>query len=133
MRRKRALLVAVFFVFTLALVGWVQAAPPSPPSGSTQDKIYNVLDPRGIQPSVKYVGLAPRLTSLTGKNILVDVGEADAVIMPVLYQRLKATYPDVNWLYTEVSSFGPSSVEAAYYDSKNKKPLVDAIIRGNAW
>jgi hypothetical protein len=135
MRRKKALLVSLCLVLTLALAGWVQAAPPAPPAPTSGgDKIYNALDPRGIQASVNYVGLAPRMTSpLAGKTILVNQGEADPVIMPALYDRLKATYPEVTWLYVGQSSFGPSTVEADYYDSVNKKPKVDAIIRGNAW
>jgi hypothetical protein len=133
MSRKSMFLSSVFFIIAVALASWANAAPPAPPSGSATDKIYNVLDPRGIQPVVKYVGLAPRLTSIAGKTILVDQGEADPVIMPALYERLKTTYPEVNWLYVGLSSFGPEAVEADYYDSVNKKPLVDAIIRGNAW
>jgi hypothetical protein len=129
----KGIVVAIVCLAFLAFATLVSAGPPAPPSGSAADKIYSVLNPRGIQPTVKYVGLSPRLTSLAGKTIVVDQGEADPVIMPALYDRLKATYPEVNWIYTAVSSFGPEAVEADYYDSVHKKPLVDAIIRGNAW
>jgi hypothetical protein len=128
MNRKVVLVAAICVGLAMSHVAWVHAGPPVPPVGTVNDKIYNILDPRGLVSPIPYVGLAPRLTSIAGKTILVDQGEADAIIMPALYQQLKATYPSTNWLYVAVSSFGPSAIEPEYLASKP-----DAIIRGVAW
>jgi hypothetical protein len=133
MKTKTALALTICFVLVLGLAGWAQAGPPAPPVGGTSDAIYNVLDPRGIQASVTLHALAPRLTTLVGKTILFDQGEADPVIMPALWARVTADHPEVTWDIQVSSSFGPTAVESQYYDSKNKVPLIDGVIRGNAW
>jgi hypothetical protein len=132
MKRKTALALTVCFALALGLVGWVQAGPPAVPVSPSSDMIYQVLDPRGIQAVVQLHALAPRLTTLVGKTILFDQGEADPVVMPALWAQLTADHPEVNWLIQVSQSFGPSSVESQYL-GPNKKPLIDAVIRGNAW
>jgi hypothetical protein len=135
MKRKTTLAAALCFVLVLVLVlaGWAQAGAPIPPVGASSDALYNVLDPRGIQPVVTLHALAPRLTTLVGKTILFDQGEADPVVMPALWARVTAEHPEVTWKREVSSSFGPSSVESTYYNSATKTPLIDAVIRGNAW
>ena len=131
--RKTVSVMVVCLAFALVAATWVQAGPPAPPSGSSSDKIYNVLDPRGTQATVQLHALAPRLTMLTGKKILFDQGEADPVVMPALWARVTADHPEVTWLLVVSDSFGPTAVESAYYNSATKTPLIDAVIRGNAW
>ena len=137
--RKTVSVLAICLAFALAAATWVQAGAPIPPVGSATDTIYNVLDPRGIAAPVNFVGLAPRLTTLVGKKILVDQGEADPVIMPALWARLTAEHPEITWFHEVSSSFGPTSVESTADDAgapfwtKATGPLIDAIIRGNAW
>jgi len=132
MKRNAALALIVCFALALGLAGWVQAGPPAVPVSASSDMIYQVLDPRGIQAVVPLHALAPRLTTLVGKTILVDVGEADPVIMPALWAALTADHPEVTWLEQVSASFGPTAVESQYL-GPNKKPLIDAVIRGNAW
>jgi hypothetical protein len=142
MKRKTALAAALCFVFAVGLAGWVYAGPPVPPTGSSSDKVYNVLDPRGIQAVVPLYALSPRLTGpLAGKKILFEQGEADPVVMPYLWARLQADplFAGVIW-YREVSdSFGPSAVETtadaygAPFWTKTAGKLIDAVIRGNSW
>ena len=139
MERKVALALTVCFALALGFAGWVQAGPPVPPVGAASDAIYNVLDPRGIQQVVPLHALTPRLTTLVGKKILVDVGEADPVVMPALWAKLTADHPEVTWFEEVSSSFGPSAVETsadaygAPFWTKATGPLIDAVIRGNAW
>jgi hypothetical protein len=133
MKRKTALAATLCFVLALGLAGWAQAGAPIPPVGASSDALYNVLDPRGIQASVTLHALAPRLTTLVGKTILFDQGEADPVVMPALWAQLTADHPEVTWKREVSASFGPTSVESTYYNSATKTPLIDAVIRGNAW
>jgi hypothetical protein len=134
MRRNTVLLMAVWFALTLALAGWVQALPPAPPPASSSDKVYNVLDPRGIQAPVQLFALAPRLPAgpFAGKKILFEQGEADPILMPAIWDRLQADplFAGVTWYKEVSSSFGPSSVETQYRSGATK---VDAIIHGNTW
>ncbi len=105
--------------------------PAPAPATVTQivekDKVYNCLSPQGIQPSVEIKPLAARLDTLDGKVVYVNQGEADPIIMPALWERVKKDYPKTNWKYIATSSFGPSSLEAEVTASAK------AVIRGIAW
>ena len=88
---------------------------------------YNYLNPCGIWPTIDAKPLASRLDSLDGKTIYVNQGEADPVIMPALYERLKTTYPKTTWRLIATSGFGPWEL------SKEEVAEADATIRGVGW
>ena len=88
---------------------------------------YNALNPRGIQPAVQVVPLAPRLDTLDGKLIYINQGEADPIIMPALWERVQKDFPKANWKYISTSSFGPSAVEA------DVLLTAKAVVRGISW
>ena len=134
MKKQAALALGICLVLALGIVAIGHAGPPGPPPSSTQDKVYNVLDPRGIQAVVQLYGLAPRLPAgpFAGKKILFEQGEADPIVMPEMWNRLQADplFAGVTWYKEVSSSFGPSSVETQYRSGATK---VDAIIHGNTW
>ena len=93
--RNRAswLLVSVFMAATL-LSGSVLAADTA--------KI-TVLNPRGIQPPIRLIPMAPRLDTLDGKTIYV-VDTKYPLTKPFVqevYNVLKEKYPKTNWVFRE--------------------------------
>jgi hypothetical protein len=128
MKQRIVLGMATFLLFLLIVPMAAWAVPPPPPVGQLTDKVYNIVNPRGQMAAIPFVGLSPRLSTLEGKTIVVNQGEADAIIMPALIERLRASYPTTNWIYVAVSSFGPDTIESQFLASKP-----DAIIRGVAW
>jgi len=99
--------------------GW---KPGPPPHG----KKYSCLNPHSTMRSVEYQGLAPRLDSLDGKNILYYQSEANQVIMPVLLEKLRADYPTATFTLLDTEHFGeaiPTEAQLGY----------DAMIRGICW
>jgi hypothetical protein len=112
-----------------------QTATPKPPTVATvtpspvlQDKTYNFVNPQGSFIPVQTKALSPRLTTLDGMTIYVVQGEADAVIMPALIDKLKKDYPKTNWVfYSPSASFGITAP-----DDTMKKDAKGAI-RGNGW
>jgi hypothetical protein len=104
------------------------AASPTPITQTIEvEKKFNVLSPQGIQLPVDTKPLANRLDALDGKIIYVNQGEADAVIMPALFDRLKKDYPKTTWKLIASASFGPRAVESDV--TKEAK----AVIRGIGW
>ena len=91
------------------------------------EKIYKVLNPCGIQQSVELHALAPRLDTIDGKTIYVNMGDANAVVTPALFDQLNMKYPKTDWRLIFTSFFGPAEPEEEVL--KN----ADAVIRGLAW
>jgi hypothetical protein len=84
------------------------------------------INPLGIASPVNTYGLAPRLTSLDGKNICLSIcGEPDITIP--LEKKLKNDYPQVNW--TVKKTYGTDPVELTDEEMKT----TDALIQGVAW
>ena len=84
------------------------------------------LNPLGIASPVNTYRLAPRLTSLDGKNICLSIcGEPDITIP--LEKKLKSDYPNVNW--TVKKTYGTDPVELSDEEMKT----TDALIQGVAW
>jgi hypothetical protein len=109
-------------------------APSSPTVVTkTVDPVYQCLSPRGVQPPVMTSALAPRLTTLDGKLIYVNQGEADPVIMPALWTRVQKDYPKVTWKLIASSSFGSSAPEDEVLGKAAGTKKADAVIRGIAW
>ena len=100
---------------------------PTPVVAAT-DKVYNALNPQGSFVPVQTKAISPRLDTIDGKTIYVVQGEADAVIMPALIDRLKKDYPKTNWVfYSPSASFGITAVDDTI------KADAKATIRGNGW
>jgi len=94
-------------------------------SGKQSGK-FRCLNPQSTMRSVEYQGLAPRLDTLDGKNILYYQSEANQVVMPVLLEKLQADYPTATFTVLETENFGeaiPTEEELSY----------DAMIRGVSW
>jgi hypothetical protein len=129
-KSKISIVLSLFFTAALgALVTGcgVASTQASTPQTSNQERSYNCLDPRGIQPPVQTSALAPRLQKLDDSTIYLNQGEADPIIMPALWKRVQKDYPKVTWKYIASEGFGPSTLEA------DVKDTADAVIRGNAW
>jgi hypothetical protein len=98
------------------------------PSPVIQEKTYNFVNPQGSFIPVQTKALSPRLATLDGMTIYVVQGEADAVIMPALIDKLKKDYTKTNWVfYSPSASFGITAP-----DDTMKKEAKGAI-RGNGW
>ena len=126
-KKPMILLASIVSVLVLVLAGCPATPGGETPGSVTQDKQYNVLSPRGIQPAIEISSLAPRLDSVVGKTVYINQGEADPVIMPALWERLNEEYPDTDWVLIATSGFGPATPEPDVLES------ADAVIRGIAW
>lgn len=120
---------ALFGIFLTILHSFIGLACASPPS-SIEDKSHNFLNPQGIKPQVEVTPLAPRLKSIKGKTIFINMGESDKTqtpIMPNLFKLLKKKYPETDWRWIGAWGFGPNSPE----DEVLKR--AHGVIRGVAW
>jgi len=136
-----ALLASSLLVFVIVLSACSQQTPPTsgpsattstsktttPPTSGGEKTIFKVLNPVGNYIPVQTAPLAPRLSSLAGKNIWYYESEANPVIMPVLLARLKKDYPTATWKYYETQGWGTDTVTAEELKG------VDAVIRGIGW
>jgi hypothetical protein len=116
MKRKNYLLLAgcLFSVVLLTSLTSISLAEPKKVTGppaqanipeyaaAEPSKIY-VLNPEGIQPEIQCYPMAPRPETLTGKTIyVVDVKYPSTTNFGnELMALLKATYPEVNWVYRQ--------------------------------
>jgi hypothetical protein len=94
--RAISLLTGVFLAFLAAilLLGSISAADTA--------KI-TVLNPRGIQPPIRLIPMAPRLDTLEGKTIYV-VDTKYPLTKPFVqevYNVLKEKYPKTNWVFRD--------------------------------
>ena len=137
MKRKNliVLLASIALVLALVLSGCGGGG-----GGAAEDKEYRALNPQGLFIPVETKALAPRLDALNGKTIYVCQGEADPVIMPALYARLKADYPNTTWVYYDRSDFGPNVPGTGGTATSTGQPedpdiltKVQAVIRGIGW
>jgi hypothetical protein len=94
-----------------------------------KDKVYKCLNPVGIHDPVEQFPLAPRLTSLDGKNIHFTsrAGSEQDILIP-LKKMLPVAYPKVNWHISEAAHHGKSSQL-----SEEELKTADAVIRGVLW
>ncbi len=91
-----------------------------------EDKVYKCLSPVGIQDSVEVFPLAPRLSTLDGKEIYFSIcGEPDITIP--LEKKLKSEYPNVNWRIKKTYGTNPVPL------SDEEKKTADALIQGVSW
>jgi len=94
MRNRASCLQIAIFLMTTLLSGSLWAADTA--------KI-TVLNPRGIQPSIRLIPMAPRLDTLDGKTIYV-VDTKYPLTKPFVqevYNVLKGKYPKTNWVFRD--------------------------------
>jgi hypothetical protein len=89
-------------------------------------KINKVINPQGTYIPVETKPCAPRLNTFDGKKIFYYKTEANAVIMPVLFEKLKQRFPNTEWGFEEAGGFGRST------PTENDLKY-DAVIRGVSW
>jgi len=91
-----------------------------------QDKVYKFLNPTGIQKPVDTFPLAPRLDSLDGKTININItGEPDITI--ALERKLKSDYPSVNWTVKKTYGIDPVRL------SEEELKTTDGVLMGVCW
>ncbi|MBI2850292.1 MAG: hypothetical protein HYX80_04520 [Chloroflexi bacterium] len=89
-------------------------------------EVYKCLNPVGIQKPVETYPLAPRLDTVDGKTININItGEPDITI--ALEKRLKSDYPDVNW--TTKKTYGIDPVRL----SEEEMKTTNGLIMGVCW
>jgi hypothetical protein len=91
-----------------------------------EDKVYKYLNPAGITDPVDTSALAPRLTTLDGKEIYFSItGEPDITIP--LEKKLKMDYPNVNWKIKKTYGIEPVRL------SKEEMKTADGLIQAICW
>ncbi len=91
-----------------------------------EDKVYKCLSPVGNEVPVNLFPLAPRLNSLDGKTVNINIcGEPDITI--ALERKLKSDYPNVNW--TTKKTYGIDPVRL----SEEELKTIDGMIMGVCW
>jgi len=91
--RVSFLLIAIFAMATLL----------SDSIGAADTAKITVLNPRGIQPPIRLIPMAPRLDTLEGKTIYV-VDTKYPMTKPFVqevYNVLKEKYPKTNWVFRD--------------------------------
>ncbi len=91
--RVSFLLIAIFAMATLL----------SDSIGAADTAKITVLNPRGIQPPIRLIPMAPRLDTLDGKTIYV-VDTKYPLTKPFVqevYNVLKEKYPKTNWVFRD--------------------------------
>ena len=89
-------------------------------------EIYKCLNPTGMQMPVKTFPLAPRINSIDGKTIHLNIcGEPDITIP--LEKKLKGDYPNVNWTIKKTYGIDPRRI------SEEEMKTTDAAILGVCW
>jgi len=91
-----------------------------------EKEVYKCLNPVGIQVPVDTFPLAPRLSTLDGKEIYISIcGEPDITIP--LERRLKSDYPNVNWKVKKTYNTIPIRL------SEEEMKTADGVVQGVAW
>ncbi len=139
MKRNKfiSLLFSILLILVLVVTGCVVNAASVQQTGSADsiqaataqiDKSWNAMSPRGIQLPVTIKPLAARLDTFDDKTIYIVQGEADPIIFPALFERMKKDYTKTTWVnYNPSSSFGPTTPD------DQTKAEAKAVIRGNSW
>jgi hypothetical protein len=92
-----------------------------------KDTIYRVLNPRGRDSAVTLIGMqTPRLTTLVGKTIVINMGEGSPVVMPALNERMKKELTQSTILFQG----GPTFLTAMPPETEK---VANLMIMGNSW
>jgi hypothetical protein len=96
------------------------------------DKVYKFLNPVGIHDPVEVHPLAPRLDTLSGKNIVMSVGAGgeQGILIP-LVRQLPERYPYVKWTIHYAGAHATKEGSIAITEEQMK--TADALIRGVVW
>jgi len=91
--RVSCLLIGTFLVTVLL----------SPSLGAADSAKITVLNPRGIQPPIRLIPMAPRLDTLDGKTIyVVDTKyPLTKLFVQEVYNVLREKYPKTNWVFRD--------------------------------
>ena len=90
----------------------------------TKDRIYQCLNPIGIQDPVDLYPLAPRLDRLDGKTIMFNMMvNVEQELLTALEKMMRSDYPEVNWIFRES---GPPLSDEEF-------KAADALIQGVAF
>lgn len=88
-------------------------------------EIFECLDPRGTTPERDKIPLlAPRITDLENKNVLIVMRESFPYLMPAVQDELLKIIPKVNAVWWDFDEIGGLTVEQA------KEHKIDAAIVG---
>ena len=69
---------------------------------ATKDRIYQCLNPVGIQDPVDLYPLAPRLDQFDGKTIMFNMMvNVEQDFLTALEKMLRDKYPKVTWIFRE--------------------------------
>ncbi|MAE10706.1 MAG: hypothetical protein QGI51_02985 [Dehalococcoidales bacterium] len=89
-----------------------------------EDRVYKCLNPVAIQEPVDTSPLAPRLSTIDGKEIYLSItGEPDITIP--LEKKLKSDYPNVNWKIKKTYWIDP--IQLSDEEMKTADGLVQAV------
>ncbi len=90
------------------------------------DKVYKYINPVGIHFPVNTLPLAPRLSTVNGKEIYFTIcGDPDIAIP--LEKKLKGDYPGVKW--KKKRTYGTNPVLL----SDEEIETADGMVQGVAW
>jgi hypothetical protein len=89
------------FIFSILII-LLSFMTTSPPAAAEGEKIV-VMNPRGIQPEIRKIPMAPRPATLDGKTVyIVDTKYPNTKpFVEELFSALKVKYPKTNWLLKE--------------------------------
>ncbi len=91
---------------------------------AANERIYDCLNPRGIQDPVDLYPLAPHLDRFEGKTIMFNMMvNVEQEFLTPLEKMLRNQYPEVSWVFRES---GPPIPEADFR-------AADALIQGVAF
>jgi hypothetical protein len=91
---------------------------------TTKDRIYQCLNPVGIQDPVDLHPLAPRLDRFGGKTIMFNMMvNVEQDFLTALEKMLRDNYPSVTWIFRES---GPPLPDEQFKSA-------DALIQGVAF
>ena len=91
-----------------------------------KDRVYQCLNPVGIEIPAKTFPLASRLDTIDGKEICFSItGEPDITIP--LEKQLKSDYPNVNWKIKKTYTIFPVEL------SDEEMKTADGVIQAVCW
>jgi hypothetical protein len=96
------------------------------------DKMYRFLNPVGIHDPVTVHPLAPRLSTLEGKHIVMSVGAGgeQGILIP-LVKMLPQWFPQVKWTIHYAAAHATKEGSIAITEEQMK--TADGLIRGVVW
>jgi hypothetical protein len=96
------------------------------------DRVYRFINPVGIHDPVTVHPLAPRLSALEGKHIVMSVGAGgeQGILIP-LVKMLPQRFPQVKWTIHYAGAHATKEGSIAITEEQMK--TADGLIRGVVW